>query len=246
MKEKVVFVHPEGKIFQLLKNGLKNYGFKVMEFKDIHEAFKKINSDRPHILILEVSITENWQLCKFLKLDKHLKNIPILILSDKTDANNMIRTKKYSIEGYITRPYDSDSLVKMTVEILKKKKEIKKTVLVVEEDPSVLDIIKINLTYAGYNVITATSAIEALEIARKKSLSLVITDIMMPEMDGIEFSLQLRDIPFKDDIPVMIVSAKDDFNEISHAYTIGISEYITKPFDPVELIEKVRRILCSD
>ncbi|OQA13506.1 MAG: Response regulator MprA [bacterium ADurb.Bin363] len=69
---------------------------------------------------------------------------------------------------------------------------------------------------------------------------------MMPEMDGIEFSLQLRDIPFKDDIPVMIVSAKDDFNEISHAYTIGISEYITKPFDPVELIEKVRRILCSD
>jgi DNA-binding response OmpR family regulator len=243
MKGKILLIQPSGRVFQMLKSNLESYGFKVLAAHGINEGFQKGRSEKALIIILDLSVPEAWHLCNLLRHDKRANNIPILILSEKTDKEDMVNARRYSVEGYMAKPYDAEALIKTCEEILKKKRATVKTILLVEDDTAVLHIIRLNLQYAGFNVLTAHNALEALEIAGKENFNLLISDVMMPGMDGIELYMKIRDIPSKEDIPVMLLTAKDNFEDISHAYNIGISEYILKPFDPVELIEKVRRLL---
>jgi DNA-binding response OmpR family regulator len=109
-------------------------------------------------------------------------------------------------------------------------------ILVIEDDYEMLSFLGILLNAAGFEVLQASSAIEGLKLARQMQPSLVLLDIMMPEMDGWEVSRRLRQISA---MPIIFVTALRDAQNQSKGLVLG-DDYIVKPFDPRELIQRVR------
>ncbi len=113
-------------------------------------------------------------------------------------------------------------------------------VLVIEDEPDTITLIKHILRNAGYNVMSASSGQEALHKIAEKKPDLVLLDLMMPEMDGWEIYHYLRQMT---DVPVIIISALGGKDEIVRGLHLGVDDYISKPFHNAELIERVKAVL---
>ena len=122
-----------------------------------------------------------------------------------------------------------------------KKKDIK--ILLVDDDPDIIEIIKYNLEQEGYNIKMATNGNEAIKKAKKHIPHLIIMDVMMPEMDGIEACEQLRaDSRFNDTIIVFLTARGEDYSYVA-AFDAGADDYIPKPIKPKILVSKVKALL---
>ncbi len=113
-------------------------------------------------------------------------------------------------------------------------------VLVVEDDQTLLSVLKYNLTKESYSVTTATDGIQALEAARKDKPDLIILDIMLPKMSGFEVCRILRK---EMTVPILILTAKDDEIDKIAGLDLGADDYMTKPFSLRELLARVRAML---
>ncbi|WP_373599767.1 response regulator transcription factor [Paraclostridium bifermentans] len=109
-------------------------------------------------------------------------------------------------------------------------------VLVVEDEQDIAYAIKAYLNNQGYNVFIGNNGVEGLEILEKENIHLGIIDIMMPKMDGIEFTMRLRE---NHDFPVIMLSAKSEEIDKITGLNIGADDYVTKPFKPLELLARV-------
>ena len=109
-------------------------------------------------------------------------------------------------------------------------------ILVVEDEKDIAYAIKAYLNNQGYKVFIGNNGIEGLEILEKETIHLGIVDIMMPKMDGIEFTMKLRE---NYDFPIIMLSAKSEEIDKITGLNIGADDYITKPFRPLELLAKV-------
>lgn len=122
-----------------------------------------------------------------------------------------------------------------------KKKDIK--ILLVDDEPDVIEIIRYNLEQEGYNVKTASNGKEALQKAQKNTPHLIIMDVMMPEMDGIEACEELRsDATFNDTIIMFLTARGEDYSYVA-AFDAGADDYVTKPIKPKIIVSKVKALL---
>ena len=117
------------------------------------------------------------------------------------------------------------------------------TILLVDDEPDILEIVGYNLTAEGYNVVTAENGVEAIKKAKKKRPHLIILDVMMPEMDGIEACEQIRKIPDLQHTIITFLTARgEDYSQVA-GFDAGADDYITKPIRPKVLISKVKALL---
>jgi len=117
------------------------------------------------------------------------------------------------------------------------------TILVVDDEPSIVRLVTATLESKGYEVIPAYDGEEALVKVKHHRPDLIILDIMMPHMDGREARKRLLDDPETAEIPVIHLSAVGDFEKQLNAVEGGITDYVTKPFTPADLAERVKDIL---
>ena len=117
------------------------------------------------------------------------------------------------------------------------------TILLVDDEPDILEIVGYNLSSEGYHVITAENGIKAVKLAKKKKPDLIILDVMMPEMDGIEACEQIRKIPELQNTIITFLTARgEDYSQVA-GFDAGADDYITKPIKPKLLISKVKALL---
>ena len=116
-------------------------------------------------------------------------------------------------------------------------------ILVVDDEQILVDTIAYNLQQAGYQVTTATDGTSALESARRETPDLVILDIMLPEMDGLEVCRLLRRENNTATVPIMMLTAKGDEIDKVVGLEVGADDYVTKPFGRRELLARVRALL---
>jgi DNA-binding response OmpR family regulator len=121
----------------------------------------------------------------------------------------------------------------------------KKIILIVEDEFHVREIIRIVLEMENFETLLANNGKEALAILNDTIPDLIITDIMMPEMDGIQFFLTLKESQRTSSIPVFVLTVKCQFEDVKYATLIGVDEYMTKPFDPRHLVKKVKEMICK-
>lgn len=110
-------------------------------------------------------------------------------------------------------------------------------ILICDDDPDIVAALKIYLTNEDYELYTASTGREALESIRDNNIDLVLMDIMMPEMDGIAATVKLRE---EFNIPVIFLTAKSEVSDMVLGLNVGADDYVTKPFDPVEVQARVR------
>ena len=110
-------------------------------------------------------------------------------------------------------------------------------ILVCDDDKEIVDAIEIYLNQDGYNILKAYDGEQAIEILKKEEVHLLIMDIMMPKLDGIRATLKIRE---NSSIPIIILSAKSEDTDKILGLNIGADDYITKPFNPLELAARVK------
>lgn len=111
------------------------------------------------------------------------------------------------------------------------------TVLIVDDEKDIVSALKIYLRPEGYDLLEAYTGLEALEIVKNRPVDLVLMDIMMPGMDGMQATSLLREIS---NIPVILLTAKSEDTDKIMGLNIGADDYITKPFNPAEVVARVR------
>ncbi|WP_431156777.1 response regulator transcription factor [Winogradskyella poriferorum] len=122
-----------------------------------------------------------------------------------------------------------------------KKKDIK--ILLVDDEPDILEIVGYNLSSEGYNVITGENGIEAINKAKKHKPHLIILDVMMPEMDGIEACERIRELPDQENTIITFLTARgEDYSQVA-GFEAGADDYIAKPIKPKVLVSKVKALL---
>ena len=118
-------------------------------------------------------------------------------------------------------------------------------VLVVDDEINIVRLIQVNLERHGYTVETAYNGAEALAKIKENRPDLLVSDVMMPEMDGFELLANVRRDPMLMDLPVIMLTAKAQDKDVMEGYKTGADMYLTKPFNPAELIAFAKRILSS-
>lgn len=120
---------------------------------------------------------------------------------------------------------------------------IAKTILCVEDEPEMIDLIRLILARKGFNVQGAAGGVEGIRLIRELRPNLVLLDLMMPDMDGWEVYQQMKAEPALKDIPVIVVTAKaQNIDKVLGLHIAKVDDYIAKPFSPQELLESVERV----
>ena len=119
------------------------------------------------------------------------------------------------------------------------------TILVVDDEPDVLLLCKVNLEFEGYNVIEAHDGEEALRKIASENPDLVLLDVMMPGMDGWQVLTAVKSDPARADTPVVMLTAKVQERDQMRGLSDGAADYVTKPFNPIALARTVREALAA-
>jgi len=119
----------------------------------------------------------------------------------------------------------------------------KKKILVVDDEKDILELLEYNLEKEGYEILKAMTGEEALELVKRKNPDLIILDLMLPDVDGLEVCKMLKKAPKTGSIPIIMLTAKGEESDIIVGLELGANDYITKPFSPGVLIARVKAIL---
>ena len=121
--------------------------------------------------------------------------------------------------------------------------DTKKTIMVVDDNPDIITIVKTILEGKGYYVLSASSGQELLNLLTDRKPDLIILDIMMPEMDGLEVLSRLKAVTETASIPVILLTAKVQYEDVLGGYKLGADYYITKPFTSTQLVNGINLLL---
>jgi two-component system phosphate regulon response regulator PhoB len=119
----------------------------------------------------------------------------------------------------------------------------KEQILVVDDEEDIVELLRYNLTNEGYRVISASSGERALEIARNKQPDMIILDLMLPGMDGLEVCKELKRDVETEQIPILMLTAKGEESDIVTGLELGADDYVTKPFSPRVVVARARTII---
>jgi len=120
----------------------------------------------------------------------------------------------------------------------------KTKILIVDDEPDILEFLKYNFEKENYDVSTAKNGLKAIEKAKKNSPDLIILDVMMPDLDGIEVCRQLREMPqFASTIIVFLTARNEDYSEIA-GFDVGADDYVAKPIRPRALLARIKSLLA--
>jgi DNA-binding response OmpR family regulator len=110
-------------------------------------------------------------------------------------------------------------------------------ILLVDDEVEIIELIELYLTKESYQVLKAQDGVEALNIAKNNEISLAVVDIMMPKMNGLNLIKKFRETM---NIPIIVISARDEFSDRILGLEVGADDYVTKPFNPLELIARIK------
>ncbi len=117
------------------------------------------------------------------------------------------------------------------------------TILIVDDEPSIVQMLKLTLLRENYKVLTAGSTQDALQVLKNNTIDLLLLDWMLPEESGVEFTLKLRRQPQFKLLPILMLTAKTDEDDLLTGFNAGVDDYVAKPFAAKELLARIQSLL---
>ncbi|MBI5454115.1 MAG: response regulator [Deltaproteobacteria bacterium] len=235
-----------------LEESLKPLGYGVSLAYNGKEALDIMRLQRPTLVIADILMPEldGFQLCKIIKADDKLKEVPVVLITQLSDPHEIVRGMECGADDFIVKPYNEDFLLTRIQSILKVKSEEHEAakevvILVVEDSPTQAEQLQFMLQENGYTVHLASNGQEGLEAARRLKPTIIISDILMPVMNGYEFAYEIKHDPELKKTPVILVTSLLDTKEVVRKASVVADGYFTKPFDDRYLLSKVEAILAA-
>jgi len=176
---------------------------------------------------------------KYLKSNAKLRKIPVMICSSRQDNDSVVRSINLGAEDYIIKPIDKEKLLTKVKTLLSKNDG---KVLIVDDQEIVLNVLSKILEREGFQTITAQSAEKALEIMSTSNVKLVISDIVMPEIDGFELLTRIKKQHPR--VKVMLITGYEGKFRKEDIIAAGADGYIIKPFKNIDVIQSINSLSC--
>ena len=239
---KILIVENDPRSSLELHGILTKNGFEVSRVDSIKKAINKLQTDMSvELIISDVDMPESsgFDLLNYINKNKAHYKIPVLMCSETVDKNIVLNSKKLGASDFIKKPVDPDKLMEKIGKILQPKSTPR--VMVVDDDEFILEILEKIIRREGFEVTAISSAREALEKLESEKIEAVISDIVMPEMDGIELLKQVKSkYP---EIRVLMITGHTGRYGSESVMDIGADGFISKPFKNIEITRTLRRLI---
>ncbi len=197
----------------LLQENLGEAGYQVMAALNADEGLELARKHLPYAITLDIKMPtkDGWQVLHELKVDDLTKDIPVILL---TVIDKKALGYRLGADDYLVKPLDEEAVLAALNRIAQSRKgAAPKRILVVDDDPDVIDLVRQLLAGTGYELENAIDGLDALEIVVKNKPDIILLDLLMPGLDGFGFIEQLRQRPDFDQVPIVVITAKTLSND---------------------------------
>ena len=216
---------------------LKKNEFHTLSVRSVNQAVAQLQSRLSISMIFaEISMSEDdgFELLRFLRDNLRFSQIPVIVCATVADSKSVVRSVALGAKDYIVKPIRPEVLLSKVNKALEASIE---TVLVVEDNELLRGLLAKTLEREGYKVLTASSANEALQLMQNNKVTVILSDIKMPEMSGLELLVAVKGkYP---DVPVLLMTGyAGEYSKVD-ILTAGADGYITKPFHNTDIIKRI-------
>lgn len=239
----ILVIDDDATVRGLLKSYLSKIGYQVAIAANGEEGLKLAKKLRPNAITLDVMMPgmDGWQVLATLKADQELSHIPVIML---TMAENKDIGYSLGASEYLVKPVTRDQLA--TVLRKYRTKKVTCSVMVIEDDLATRDMVRRMLSKEGWQVLESDNGLNALKLIEKQKPNLILLDLMMPEMDGFEFILHLKQHDEWSVIPVVVLTAKDITMEDRMWLNNRVDTVFQKgAYHREELLSELRKLLAK-
>jgi len=241
---KVLFIDDDVSLLESVAAGLELEGFVIDTAEDGKSGLEKIKAGMPDILLIDVNLPDmnGFDICRGAKQDALTSHIPVLMV---TGDQTIDIEKGFSIgaDDCIMKPFNIGFLAARIKKIVKRKDKV----LLVEDDRQVCEIITRVLTKYGCEIEVLTEGSNFIKKVKEYGADIVILDISLGvPPDGVELCRLLRGDPATKDIPVLMLTANECTRSIDKCFSMGVEDYLFKPFSIPDLLGKMKKHLARD
>lgn len=257
MPQKILLVDDEKDLVEMLEKRLKNSGYTVVTAGNGEEGLKALKAEDPNLLVLDISmpVMDGYTMIKELRRIEKYKTLPIMVITGRERLKELLALE--GICDYLIKPFDAEELLARIEWNIKSNPDVKgtsasapaaataqpgvgKTILLVDDDPDLIQTLKIRLEAQQFNVRIATNGEEALEKVDQQPPDLIIMDVMMPKMDGFSTLKHLNQISNRK-VPVIIMTGTKAIPEEEFRIE-GARAFFRKPFDTHALLKQINEL----
>jgi len=264
-KKSILVIDDDLIIRKLLGFHLGKNNFTVHLANSSDEGFKELNSKRIDLVLCDVGMEgmDGYTFCQKVREREEYRTLPFIFLSAKSSIEDKEKALAVGADDYLTKPFNIQELT-LKIRSLIRRTEIltiygkkaradeqptsetgKSKVLLVDDDPAISKLFSYNIAKAGFLCETASNGKEGYTVAKSFLPDIIISDIMMPEVDGIEFRKTLLADNELKSVPFIFLTAKGAEEDIMVGYDLGITDYVIKTSGPRVIIAKINAILNS-
>jgi sigma-B regulation protein RsbU (phosphoserine phosphatase) len=262
-KRTILIIDDDITVRKLISHHLRANDFNILEAKDAREGLGWLNDKAVDLVLCDISMNEmdGFTFCKMVREQDKFKLLPFVFVTAKTSIEDKSQALEAGGDDLITKPFNIEELILKVKGLLRRsdilkeygtKKPIEQSfseetlrVVLVDDDLSLARLFQYNLSKSGFECEVASGAEEGMAIIKKSPPDIIISDIMMPEIDGFTFRRMLLSEQALRQIPFVFLTAKGDEADILDGYDLGITDYVIKTAGPRVVVAKVSAILKS-
>ena len=262
-KRSVLIIDDDKTIRKLINHHLTLNNFVPFEAENPFQAFEILNDNKIDLVLSDVTMEgmDGFEFCQKVRENENHRFLPFIFVTAKNTLEDKYKAVESGGDDIITKPFDVKELILKTQALIRRsdiyrnyglKKSLIKSfdevapkILFVDDDASMSRLFKYNLEKEGYECTIADSVDEAMDLMRRQTPDVIVSDIMMPKIDGFEFRKMLLEIPYLKDIPFIFLTAKGSEEDILDGYDLGITDYVVKTAGPKLVVAKVSAIIKS-
>jgi DNA-binding response OmpR family regulator len=213
-------------------------------------------AEKPALILLDIAMPrlDGYSACRLLKADPELAEIPVIFMTTGANLDDKLTGLTLGADEFLIKPVDTRELVLRIQRLLARSRwrpspkaavPAARIVVVAEDDPDVIRIVDAQVRAAGYQAIIALDGEQALAAVRAHAPDALVLDLMMPKLNGFDVLTELRGSP----APwpkIIVLSGRGREQDVVRAFELGADDYVTKPFNPQELMARIARLLRAD
>jgi two-component system cell cycle response regulator len=263
-KPKILIAEDEEAVITFYSAALREQGYEVQVARDGDQALEVVGSADPDLLLLDLSLPgrDGFQVLETIKADPASAGIPVIMLTSAGSTEDKVRGLEAGADDFMVKSFDLQELLARIKSLLKIKRlhdQMKQAsqaraaqeapaareasagqVLVVEDDPNVAKICRYVLGMGGFETHVIADGNEAAAYVSIALPDLVVLDLLLPGIHGLDLLRMMKESSVTADIPVIILSGVDDLNTKMKGLMLGADDYLVKPINSIELLARVR------
>jgi DNA-binding response OmpR family regulator len=253
---RVLIVDDDAALQQVLQRALTAPGRSVSPALSLAAADEEITRATPSLILLDLVLGDGDGRNFLVKLREGAAtaSVPVVVMSALRSAQ--VRSECYALgcEAFLDKPVDVHAMIATVSSLLERRAQparpaaaatATRRVLLAEDDPVIAALVQHRLSRDGYEVTHVKNGLDALDHATRERFAIAILDVNMPGLSGFGLLEKLRQQPTLAAMPIMMLTAMGNESDVARALELGANDYVVKPFSPVELLARVRRLVTA-